>query len=449
MNLCTEVRRGRLIAGAIGLLLGVAFPAAAQGPGGPPAGVEDLFGWRRPQESAQSTSLGALRIDLSGGYDSNLDPQNTGGDQVADLAGTLALSGRFWSGRTNQYFNLTGNAWTNYQRVAADPLRGTDVTVDAVKELGPRAGLLVSGAAAYRPSYLFGGLGALTPPADLDLGSVAVPHPQGVVEERWLVFDASIGVFRQLTTRQRLEFSVVGNRQDPLHDSGFDSRSATVAVSHTWAFRQRASLLTSYRVSENTQAADAIASRPLRLQQPMLGMRVERRTSPTRTVALSFAAGPSLVSLRETETSPAYDAVVASGWGMLQWAVTRDWSLTAEASRSVTALDGISPEPFITDSGTVSFGGIISRRYSLSLIGAASRGSALASTVGAFDTLSGTVQAQYALARKWVVFGSYSYYEHELNDLSLIPSGFPPTYERHTVRVGLSIGVPLYSNSQP
>jgi hypothetical protein len=44
------------------------------------------------------------------------------------------------------------------------------------------------------------------------------------------------------------------------------------------------------------------------------------------------------------------------------------------------------------------------------------------------------------------VFGSYSYYNHRLRDLTNIPVGFPNRFNRNAVNVGVTIWLPLYGS---
>jgi hypothetical protein len=43
----------------------------------------------------------------------------------------------------------------------------------------------------------------------------------------------------------------------------------------------------------------------------------------------------------------------------------------------------------------------------------------------------------------WALFGEYSYYKHDLGDVLIVAQGVPPILDRNSVRVGLTLWVPL------
>lgn len=434
-------RRPAGIVLAAAMLVGAdAGTARAQGAGSP-GGSDQLFGWVRPQESDQPSKLATLRLDLSGGADRNPERTDQADLPPEDYAGTLASSVRYWSGRTDQFVELAGSAWGTYQRLASDTLTGADLNAQVAREIGQRMGFTVSALGAYRPSLVFGGFGSLMPEEDPSVS--VVTHPQGVITQRWLVLEGTTSFFRDWTSRQRSNVEVNLNHQRPSEGIGLRSRSQAVQARHEWAFRERAALLFAYRYSENQQSG-SIAIRPIRLQAATAGVRLEKRSSRSRSLILTVAGGPTIASLRADGPTPAFSTTSLSGWGMLQWSLSPNWAVTGEGSRYVSALDGLTPEPFTTDTGTVTFGGTVGERYSLSLIGVASRGAALNDSTASFSARNGTAQFQYAVARRWVLFGSYTYYQHRLRDLVALAEAFPRNYDRHSLRVGLSLGVPLY-----
>lgn len=425
---------------ALAIVCSASGEANAQSGSGAPSGVDQLFGWVRPQESDQPSKLATARIDLSGGADRDSERADQGELPRDDFASTLATTGRFWSGRADQFIELSGAAWGTYQRLAEDTLTGAEANAQIAREIGRRMGFSVAATGAYRPSLAFG---ASSPAPDVEPVVAQVTHPQGVVTERWLVVEGTTGLFRDWTSRQRMNVELNVNRQRPSDDVGLRSSSAALQARHEWAFRERAALLLSYRFSENRQSG-TVAARPIRLQAATVGIRVERRVSPSRSLSLTVASGPTVVSLPADGVIPPFQTTAFSGWGTLQWSLSQNWALTGEAARYVGALDGLTPEPFITDTGTLTFGGTLGERCSVALVGVASSGAALTASPASFEARSATSQVQYAIARRWVLFGSYSYYQHQLNELVGLSEAYPRNYGRHSVRVGLSLGIPLY-----
>ena len=59
--------------------------------------------------------------------------------------------------------------------------------------------------------------------------------------------------------------------------------------------------------------------------------------------------------------------------------------------------------------------------------------------------VGGDVSVRYGV-RNWLgTFATYSYYHHTLqNAFQAAVSGLPPLYDRHTVRGGITLWLPLY-----
>lgn len=434
------VRRLWRLAVALALAWMPAGPARAQGASGVAGGVDQLFGWVRPQDSDQPSKLATLRIDLSGGADRNPERSDVGDLPRDDAAGTLAGSTRYWSGRTDEFLEVSAAAWGTYQRLAEDTLMGAEFNAQLAREIGQRMGFSVATTGAYRPSLVFGG-GGLMPEAAPTVSEVT--HPQGVLTQQWLMAEATTGFFRDWTSRQRMNVELTAAHQRPSEGIGLRSRSEALQARHEWAFRERAVLLFSYRFSDNQQSG-VLATRPIRMHAASTGIRVEHRYSPSRSLMMTLAGGPTRVTLPAQDGAAAFYHTALSGWGLLQWTMSRNWSLSGEGTRYVSALDGLTPEPFTTDTGTVTLGGTVGERYTVALVGVASQGSSITASTASFEARSATAQFQYAIARRWVLFGSYSYYSHRLSDLVALPETFPQRFNRHSLRIGLSLGVPLY-----
>jgi hypothetical protein len=60
------------------------------------------------------------------------------------------------------------------------------------------------------------------------------------------------------------------------------------------------------------------------------------------------------------------------------------------------------------------------------------------------DVAGATGEIRFALSNWSAIFGSYAFYHHRIEDPSLLATGLPPEYDRHSARIGVSIWLPLY-----
>jgi hypothetical protein len=107
-------------------------------------------------------------------------------------------------------------------------------------------------------------------------------------------------------------------------------------------------------------------------------------------------------------------------------------------------LGGVTAAPFTTDQASLGLSGAFGPRLRLALSGSYGRGAGVVDDTNSFEVLSGSAHVQYGLARCCALFSSYSYYEHQLTDVTGLPEGFLGRFERHAVRVGITVWLPLY-----
>jgi hypothetical protein len=122
----------------------------------------------------------------------------------------------------------------------------------------------------------------------------------------------------------------------------------------------------------------------------------------------------------------------------------RTWSLSADAHRDVTVLDGVTLQSFLTDVGSLWLGGGIGESWQVVLTGSFSRGAPHEGEIGSFESATGRAQLQYAFTSCCAVVGTYSYYSHLMRDVSSLAPGFPNRAENNAVRVGMTFWLPLY-----
>jgi hypothetical protein len=275
--------------------------------------------------------------------------------------------------------------------------------------------------------------------------STELTPPQGVTEQRWLSTQASAGFHRNWTPRQRLDVSFSDWHREPLDGIGFESRSRMASMQESWALNSRVQLLMGYRLNQNRQNGFVTQNGSTITHTTDVGVRLEKRLSATRGLAISGGGGATYARV-PVAAGPALTVTQPFGTGSVQLSMARGWSLTANGSREIEVLDGVSPQPFISDMFSMQLGAAPSSRIQASVVGGYSRGSALIGTTGSFEAATGSAQLQVGLSSCCGIYTSYSYYQHRLLELSEIPVGFPSQYGRHSIRVGMTVWLPLYGS---
>jgi hypothetical protein len=112
-------------------------------------------------------------------------------------------------------------------------------------------------------------------------------------------------------------------------------------------------------------------------------------------------------------------------------------------------LDGVVFDTFLTDALSTTVGGDVGGGVSVAVSSALAIGQAQKSDNASYDSVMGTAQLEYEVADWCTVVSSYTYYHHHLRDAQAVASGFPMLFDRNSIRVGLSINLPIYGNVNP
>ncbi len=431
-------------------LAGIVSPAVAQVVERPPRVLGGLFGGHQPRDPNRTSQELTLTFNVGSGYDENLGP---GGQELpvgtfSPLESGFGTTGggeiRYWRGRASRFLEASGRGYFNQTSAGDSPLGGGVAGLRGETNLGRRSGLNLNAGVSYEPTLLFSALGSLLQPTE----GIVVPDgnaPQGLLEQRWLVTQGSAGAYHNWTSRQRMDVLYTNSRREPMNGPGEVSRTQLASVRHRWNPRQNGGFLFSYRFNENQQDSLLFSRLPLRTHFADAGFQVERRLSPSRGILFSFTGGTAYTRVHSTGVDAGRDTfVVPTVSGLARFDLARTWNVSTEARRDVTVLEGLSPEPFATNLVSLHLDGVVSRRTNIGISGVYSRGAALVTNAGKFESAAASAQVQYALARCCGVFASYGYNKHRLLEVVSAPSGYPSRYDRHSVRVGFSFWLPLY-----
>lgn len=431
---------------ALSVALLMPAPLLAQQPQQPPGSTGGLFGGYRSLDPNRTSQTLALTVDLSTGYDENVAPDSGGGPTPAldGRATTANAALRYWLGRTGRSIEANGRGFVNRQAFSAGNMVGGEATLRAAGLFGRRTGADAGFGVSYEPTFLFNGFGGLLAPIEGEPAPPEVAPPQGVIEQRWIATQGSASVFRNWTSRQRMDVQFNLLHRRPTEGEGLNSRTYSAVARHAWSLRRSAGLQFSYGFTENQQGDATTSGLPLRTHTLEGGIRLERRVAPERSLVFVATGGSTYAHIERVGGVPAGEYFVPTVSTSARLDVSRTWNVAAEFNRDVTVLEGLTPEPFTGDVAGVRLAGQVGRRLALSIAGAFSRGEALVTRTGSYESLAGTASAQVYIARWCSAFASYSYYEHRTTDVATLQPGFPSRYDRNSVRAGLTVWLPLY-----
>lgn len=372
----TRLAQCALAAWLIPIGSGVAFAQLVQDA---PGAVGGVFGGRGPIDPGRTRQTWTLTADFSGGRDR--EPIQTSGAVVATgrTAATGAASTRYWRGRTGTFFELQGGGFITRQSLSSQDLRAADASTRFAKAYGRRSGIGGAASVSYQPLEILDLLGVageaplpdgVTVPAD-------VSPLNGVQQQRLIATALSAEAFRNWTARQRLEGAVTSWRWRPSGGVGPDIQSETVVAREWWNISPRAAVFGAYQFSRNYRAEVSGFRGNGLVHASELGWRLERRRTPTRQVVFQAQGGVARV-IAEPSTGRRATAWQAVGSGVMQANVSERWMVMLRGSREVSALNGVSAEPFVTDQASVQLGGTVLRRLGIGVFGAYSRGESVA-----------------------------------------------------------------------
>lgn len=430
----------------LAVLAGVVCPAAAQAIDRPPRATGGLFAQRRPSNPNQPAQELVALIDVYGGYDDNLFEALPEPNQPASARTSFVSRAetelQFRKSVPGRSLDAVGRAYVNRTTLGKTQFVGGDFSVLGFTQLGRRNGANASVSVGSEPAFLFGAFDQLASQTE-DLQVVDATPAQGVTNQRWLLWRASLGAYRNLTSRQRLDAQWIRTDRRPQNGFGLEGRSQATIVRHEWRFTPSYSLLVSYNYDDNRQSDQVGESRPLVSQRADAGLNYHRQLSQRRRVTVAAGGGASHVRAFTTDSDERRTFLVPTVYGLGRFDVGRTGGVQVDVRRDVTVLQGVSPEPFASQSYSVRVDGLPVERIQIGASGAYSRGGAVVSDTGTFEAAGATVQVQFILARYASLFTAYRFYRFRLIDLSSLPEGFPSRFDRNSAQVGVTFWLPL------
>jgi hypothetical protein len=387
-------------------------------------------------------------MNLGGGHDDNPESVFEGQpNPVSDQSGRLATAAGnlfFRTGSVQNSIELSGGGYVNYATEGVEEIAGADGSAQWTKTMGRRHGLLMRFNATYQPTFLFNAYAPIAEPAVEGVELVDLPSTapsRGITDQRWLHAQAQAGVYRNWSPRQRGDVRYLRSQQEPLTGTGFDSWSQSIGYTHIWNRTERLALRPAYHFRQNRQTDEFGNELPLDSHATGLELNYTKRLSPQRLFTLTGGVGYTysrydLPTGTEDFNLPTYSGGARIGVGS-------DWSMAIDAGRDVTLLEGLSPEPFGANSVSVRADGLAGRRAQFLVSLGYSEGAGLVTENGAFETIVGAAQMQFALGRVWALYAGFSHYRYTLDALTSSAS-IPTRYRLNSFRIGLNLWLPLY-----
>ncbi len=171
-----------------------------------------------------------------------------------------------------------------------------------------------------------------------------------------------------------------------------------------------------------------------------LGLDYNHQLSLTRKTTVSFATGTAIV--RGVLGAADYRLVAHA---RVSREIARTWHATGSYDRGASLLAGFT-QPIYSDDVQVGVTGSLSRRLTLATRAGVSTGELTGvreqNTTG---NRSGSAQLQYALSRMLALTGEYAYYQYQFGRPEGLPVGLPLHFARNSVRLGLTVFLPLFN----
>jgi hypothetical protein len=408
--------------------------------------------------SATSDRSLVLTGSLYGGWDSNVladqpggqpgSPIDTGGDAASGTlgGGTVGFIYRYDGRRVD--FGATADTSVRYYPQQRDLTSGAyngGFGLDI--EMSRRTSLSLNQTIGYQPFYqlsLFPGLG------DPILGGSTVPSNLDFVVSRssgW-IYDSAVSLDHQLGRRSNLstfyrrsasDFDVSGLTGAPAFDVNYQQGGFRFTRDIARGIALRAGY--TYRVGNFANSGLIDAEDRAVAHEIDLGVNYARQLSFSRRTTFSFATGTTLFEVQgRTNFTITGDATLRHQFG-------RNWLSSIAYNRGVGFITNFSG-PLLSDNVSARLDGLFgeSQRLSLSLMGGLSAGRVgyggdAEEALSRFETYTGTATMQYAFTSTLASFVEYAYFYYDFPRGELLP--VRGEFDRNSVRVGLSVSLPL------
>ena len=433
--------RFRIAAPVMIVIAATAVPVRAQVLEAPPR----VGGTPRPAGPARARQELRTLFNLMGGFDDNLQPGETGlsGFENRD-SGYLAFSDaalRYQIEKGGHSFHVnTRGFMSTYRSVGLGPSYGGDVNTGARATIG-RTMIDFEQSVDYEPYFTIGAFGALS--AELGAANPDTSTANAITRDRSWSIASSGHIGREWNQRLTTDLTYTYQQRTFVEGASFDTKGQAVtgAIGHT-VFR-RGRVQSSYTYSDSDfQVADGSLI-PMKSQQIEAGYDHRRDLSRTRSISVGGGVGGTHVDTLDGETRLPIRYWSPTGHGSVRYDFGRTWNLSGDYRRTISALQGLSPIFYNSDTATIRAGGELSERVSSAFIFGYVNGQAGVGSEGRYDGYTGSGQLRFALTRFWALAVLYNHYQYRLSPEASISLHVAPELHRNTIMVGFNWNLPL------
>jgi hypothetical protein len=477
------ISRGAIGVLTLAVILAPGSHASAQSSGQPDTQGESTRPFRglfRSGSSPTSDRSLILSGSIYGGWDSSVLADQPGlaidtrGDSTEGTFGGGTLGIAFSRRGRRVDFGFTGNTSTRWYPQQQELTSGAyTVGAGANIALSRRTRLGLNQSVGYQPFYqlsLFPGLD------DPILGGAPVPSNLDFVVNRssgW-IYDSAVNLDRQLSRRSNLSLYYRRSASDfeasdPTAPPAFNVNYQVAGFRFTRDLARGVALRLGYGYrtgnfantggrTQNTTPGPVVpgdptgappapvdpASEPLdetaEAHEIDVGVNYGKQLSFSRRTTFSFSTGTSLFEVGGDRT------FTIVGDAALRHQFSRSWLSTIAYNRSVGFITNFSG-PVLSDNVSARLDGLLGERVMISFQGGLSGGQAGYGAdeneegTSGFKTYTGTATMEYAFTANLASFVQYAYFYYDFpRGLGLPVAG---EFDRNSIRVGLSVSVPL------
>jgi hypothetical protein len=413
----------------------------------PERAIPGLFGGGAPPDPSRPRHDLMLSIDTFGGYAEDLSQVGTTGFGPFSPRQPMynAYAGSTLSYRRvlrDKFFEMGGGGYVNSYRNVGQPAGyGGEAHVRFRNPMGERHDLELGGRIQDDPFYELTTFGPLQGSSAAGI-LPAAGSPNGFSMRRSLYGASSASVNSRWSRRASTAAVVRYAKRDFIDNLG-DGGLGSAGFTYTHIVGRRAAVTSSYRYTD-FEFLTSDGDNPRTTHTVDLGYRYDHPFSPTRGFSIGFGGGATQVRTVNSVNQSPFQYVTPAGYANMRLVVARSWSIQADYRRDVSVLEGLTPEPFNTDAAMVHVGGLVHRRAELVVSGGYSNGRAGVAVDGHYLSYAGGSQLRLSVTRRWSAVVGHTYYAYQLRNVPELPQGLQTRMNRHTLRIGMALAVPLY-----
>jgi hypothetical protein len=417
-----------------GLTLLACVPATAQAPLQPTRPERPYRGMFASGVDNSGQSLTATST-FSGGYDDNIlsdatrrnSLQNPRSGGLGQFSGGLNYS--LSAGRAAVNAGL-GTSIRYYPSLGNDYLKTYNASIGAEILLLKKPNLTAHQSVGYRPFTFLSAFPGTGEP----VGASAAPEADFVpIASQYMAYDGGLDLNQQLSKRVSFSTGYGYRTTDRTETFLRQTGSAGFLVGLT----RDVSLRLGYRYSRADYGDRGVTE----THRPDIGLDFLHALSLTRRTSLTFGVGT------EASVHSGTTRYRATGNATLTHEIGRSWSAAAAYQRGTFFIDTLS-EPSFGDSGSLTLGGLITRRIQFQAAANATTGNAGFSVGRRFDIYTGTVTLSTALTRFMNVGIDYAYYDYRFHEQIVLEPGVPRDINRQSIRGHVTLWAPLLNRSR-